>query len=214
MDQANDTETRRLAFEKLQAEERLNSKVKDQSHFNEILDSQSDDSIIFRKIRSPKTDPAMVMLKRRIQDELLEQGNPAAEDEAYIRKIAEMKVGEILEIYIDQKLRSLHDSQNRWLRASKEVASSIDFVNTAVDSSVEYLQIKNGSSTQNSDAKNSKNYVGNSRIKIWWRFNRGTGQTNWENFPVKHDGLDLNEEEFLELVRTINLDIPPRYTSR
>lgn len=208
MDTEYKKETRRLAFEKLKAEGRLNSKVKDQDHFDEILDLQSGDSVVFRKIRSPKTDPAMVTLKGRIRDELLRQGNPAAEDESYIRKIAEMRVGEILEIYLDGKLSKVQDSKNRWLRASSEVASSIDFINGAPGAKVEYLQIKNGSSTQNSDAKNSKNYVDDSPIHIWWRFNRGTGQTNWENFPVKHRDLDLDEDEFLELVRTIPLDIP------
>ncbi|HHJ3076440.1 TPA: SinI family restriction endonuclease [Vibrio parahaemolyticus] len=95
-------------------------------------------------------------------------------------------LGHALEEYLQSKLIDIG-----WHWACGSVLNSVDFVSD----DMEYLQIKSRNNSENSSSKKARN---GRDIKMWWRFNAYTGQTNWKelNKLVRAKDGYLSEDGF------------------
>ncbi|HED4445280.1 TPA: SinI family restriction endonuclease, partial [Pasteurella multocida] len=110
---------------------------------------------------------------------------------------AENKVGELLEMYLAEKLEPFG-----WVWCSGNFVRAIDFIKKGLDGNWYCLQIKNRNNTENSSS--SRVRIG-TEIEKWFRtfstysVRRGT-YTNWENFPDISVREVLSEKDFLDFV--------------
>ncbi|MBF1270815.1 MAG: SinI family restriction endonuclease [Neisseria sp.] len=116
------------------------------------------------------------------------------QEEHKLAMAAENKVGELLEMYIAEKLEP-----KGWIWCSGSFVKAIDFICPHDENSWDYLQIKNRDNTENSSSSKIRD---GSEIQKWFRLYSKKGTTNWDKFPVSGEGLDkvLNEEDFLKFV--------------
>jgi len=105
---------------------------------------------------------------------------------------AENKVGELLEMYIAEKLEP-----QGWIWCSGSFVKAIDFIYPHDENSWHCLQIKNRDNTENSSSSKIRD---GSETQKWFRLYSKKGTTNWDKFPVSGEELDkvLNEEDFLK----------------
>lgn len=107
---------------------------------------------------------------------------------------AENCVGNLLERYLDSKLRVSH-----WSWCCGEFVKAIDFLGRNENSEWIALQIKNRDNSENSSSSAIRD---GTRIQKWFRsFSKDTKKgrpyfTNWENLPPLMRGYDLGEKEF------------------
>lgn len=140
--------------------------------------------------------------------ELLERGGEDAtiEDLLFqlveghrIAMVAENVIGELLERYIDDAI-----GDDDWIWCAGEVVKSVDFIRVAPSSSQddaiiewESLQIKNRDNSENSSSSAIRK---GTTIKKWHRTKSKTGDTCWDNFPVKPGDIVLSEPEFQKFI--------------
>lgn len=111
---------------------------------------------------------------------------------------AENCVGNLLERYLDSKLR---DSQWSW--CCGEFVKAVDFIGRNEKGEWVALQIKNRDNSENSSSSAIRD---GTRIQKWFRsFSKDTVKgrpslTNWDNLPSLLQGYDLNEEGFKSFV--------------
>jgi uncharacterized protein CbrC (UPF0167 family) len=107
---------------------------------------------------------------------------------------AENCVGNLLERYLDSKLRQSH-----WSWCCGEFVKAIDFLGKNQDGEWIALQIKNRDNSENSSSSAIRD---GTRIQKWFRsFSKDTKNgrpsfTNWEKLPSLMQGYDLNEDDF------------------
>jgi hypothetical protein len=107
---------------------------------------------------------------------------------------AENCVGNLLERYLDSKLRS-----RGWVWCCGEFVKAIDFIYKTEASNWQLLQIKNRNNSENSSSKSVRD---GTQIEHWFRsFSTNTkkgrsSMTNWDNLPVSMQGYGLSEEGF------------------
>ena len=112
---------------------------------------------------------------------------------------AENCVGNLLERYLDSKLRKSH-----WNWCCGEFVKAIDFLGKNSDGEWIALQIKNRNNSENSSSSAIRD---GSKIQKWFRsFSKNTKKgrpslTNWENLPPLMSKYDLNEKDFQTFVR-------------
>lgn len=111
---------------------------------------------------------------------------------------AENCVGNLLERYLDSKLRSSH-----WNWCCGEFVKAIDFLGKNKNDEWIALQIKNRDNSENSSSSAIRD---GTRIQKWFRsFSKDTKKgrtsfTNWGNLPTLMEGYDLREDEFKTFV--------------
>ena len=111
---------------------------------------------------------------------------------------AENCVGNLLERYLDSKLRDSH-----WSWCCGEFVKAVDFIGRNEKSEWIALQIKNRDNSENSSSSAIRD---GTRIQKWFRsFSKDTKKgrpsfTNWDNLPSLMQGYDLNEEGFKSFV--------------
>ena len=111
---------------------------------------------------------------------------------------AENCVGNLLERYLDSKLRNSH-----WCWCCGEFVKAIDFLGRNDNGDWIALQIKNRDNSENSSSSAIRD---GTRIQKWFRsFSKDTKKgrasfTNWNKLPTLMQGYDLNEEEFKSFV--------------
>jgi uncharacterized protein CbrC (UPF0167 family) len=107
-------------------------------------------------------------------------------------------VGNLLERYLDFKLRSSH-----WSWCCGEFVKAIDFLGRNEQGEWIALQIKNRNNSENSSSSAIRD---NTRIQKWFRsFSKDTKKgrpsfTNWAKLPTLMQGYDLNEDDFKTFV--------------
>jgi hypothetical protein len=106
--------------------------------------------------------------------------------------VAESSVGNLLERYLDSKLRI-----GGWHWCCGSFVKAIDFVRLDNDATWDALQIKNRDNSENSSS--SKIRVG-TNIQKWFRTFSATGATNWPNLPPLMQGYGLSEDGFKNYV--------------
>ncbi len=106
---------------------------------------------------------------------------------------AENLVGELLEMYIAEKLEPFG-----WIWCSGNFVKAVDFIYPKDNDTWNCLQIKNRDNTENSSSSKIRD---GKEINKWFRAYSRKDATNWENFPDLDSRIKLTEEEFLEFVR-------------
>ena len=106
---------------------------------------------------------------------------------------AENMVGDLLEDYIESKIAPLG-----WIRCHGNIVKSVDFLKQNNDGSTRLLQIKNGSTTENSSSDKIRK---GTNIEKWYRRNPNNDKNNWVNFPDKEARSLLNEEDFQDFIK-------------
>ncbi len=112
---------------------------------------------------------------------------------------AENCVGNLLERYLDSKLRA-----SRWSWCCGDFVKAIDFLGKDDSGQWVALQIKNRDNTENSSSSAIRD---GKRIQKWHRsFSKDTKKgrssfTNWANLPPLMQGFGLGEEDFQVFVR-------------
>lgn len=106
--------------------------------------------------------------------------------------VAESCVGNLLERYLDSKLRICG-----WHWCCGSFVKAIDFVRLDDDGKWAVLQIKNRDNSENSSS--SKVRLG-TNIQKWFRTFSVTGATNWQNLPPLMRGYGLSEDGFKNYV--------------
>lgn len=107
-------------------------------------------------------------------------------------------VGNLLERYLDSKLRASH-----WNWCCGEFVKAIDFLEKNEKGEWIALQIKNRDNSENSSSSAIRD---GTRIQKWFRsFSKDTKKgrtsfTNWRNLPTLMEGYDLGEDEFKTFV--------------
>jgi len=104
--------------------------------------------------------------------------------------IAEKCVGELLERYIESKLRT-----EGWHWCCGNFVRAVDFVRSLPDGLWQVLQIKNRDNSENSSSSAIRH---GTEIEKWFRFFSRTGETNWEALPEFMRGYGLTEEGFVK----------------
>lgn len=111
---------------------------------------------------------------------------------------AENCVGNLLERYLESKLRTSH-----WSWCCGEFVKAVDFIGKNEKGEWIALQIKNRDNSENSSSSAIRD---GTRIQKWFRsFSKDTAKgrpsfTNWENLPPLMQGYGLNEEGFKSFV--------------
>lgn len=111
---------------------------------------------------------------------------------------AENCVGNLLERYLDSKLRDSH-----WSWCCGEFVKAVDFIGRNEKNEWVALQIKNRDNSENSSSSAIRD---GTRIQKWFRsFSKDIAKgrpsfTNWDNLPSLMQGYDLNEEGFKSFV--------------
>lgn len=111
---------------------------------------------------------------------------------------AENCVGNLLERYLDSRLRTSH-----WNWCCGEFVKAIDFLGKNKNNEWIALQIKNRDNSENSSSSAIRD---GTRIQKWFRsFSKDTKKgrpsfTNWEKLPNLMKGYDLKEDEFKAFV--------------
>jgi len=111
---------------------------------------------------------------------------------------AENCVGNLLERYLDSKLR-----QSDWSWCCGEFVKAIDFLGRNKNNEWVALQIKNRDNSENSSSSAIRD---GTRIQKWFRsFSKDTRKgrpsfTNWENLPSLMKSYNLNENDFKKFV--------------
>jgi uncharacterized protein CbrC (UPF0167 family) len=120
---------------------------------------------------------------------------------------AENCVGNLLERYLDSKLRD-----SSWSWCCGEFVKAIDFLGRNEKNEWIALQIKNRNNSENSSSSAIRD---GTRIQKWFRsFSKDTIKgrpsfTNWNNLPPLMLGYDLGEDEFKKFVIAyINANTP------
>lgn len=107
---------------------------------------------------------------------------------------AENCVGNLLERYIDSKLRG-----SQWYWCCGDFVKAIDFLGRNIDGEWIALQIKNRDNSENSSSSAIRD---GTRIQKWYRsFSKDTKKgrpsfTRWDKLPPLMQGYGLDEEEF------------------
>jgi hypothetical protein len=120
---------------------------------------------------------------------------------------AENKVGELLELYIAQRLESLG-----WFWCCCNMAKGVDFFYPAdarTGQRTVLLQVKNRSNSENSSSQRIRELLalsGSPEITKWYRCHSKDGSTHWEEFPLSV-GTSLSEEGFREFIRNYSKTI-------
>lgn len=109
-----------------------------------------------------------------------------------ISMVAENKIGDLLEMYLAEKLEPLD-----WVWCSGSFVRAIDFIKKENDGSWTCLQVKNRDNTENSSSSQIRN---GTPIQKWFRSFSQKNKTNWENFPDESLRSSLSEEEFLQFI--------------
>ena len=104
--------------------------------------------------------------------------------------IAEKCVGELLERYIETKLRTAG-----WHWCCGNFVRAVDFIRPLADGLWQVLQIKNRDNSENSSSSAIRH---GTEIEKWFRFFSRTGETNWEALPEFMRGYGLSESGFAE----------------
>lgn len=113
---------------------------------------------------------------------------------------AENCVGNLLERYLDSKLRQSH-----WCWCCGEFVKAIDFLGRNKNGEWVALQIKNRDNSENSSSSAIRD---GTRIQKWFRsFSKDTIKgrpsfTNWEKLPPLMQGYHLNENDFKSFVKS------------
>lgn len=111
---------------------------------------------------------------------------------------AENCVGNLLERYLDSKLRQSH-----WNWCCGEFVKAVDFIGKNEDGEWIALQIKNRDNSENSSSSAIRD---GTRIQKWFRsFSKDTIKgrdcfTNWSKLPPLMQGYNLNEDDFKSFV--------------
>lgn len=111
---------------------------------------------------------------------------------------AENCVGNLLERYLDSKLRN-----SQWSWCCGEFVKAVDFIGRNDSGEWIALQIKNRDNSENSSSSAIRD---GTRIQKWFRsFSKDTVKgrtsfTNWDNLPPLMQGYDLNEDDFRSFV--------------
>ncbi|EKF9662366.1 SinI family restriction endonuclease [Vibrio cholerae] len=111
---------------------------------------------------------------------------------------AENCVGNLLERYLDSKLRN-----SCWSWCCGEFVKAVDFIGKNESGEWLALQIKNRDNSENSSSSAIRD---GTKIQKWFRsFSKDTARgrssfTNWDNLPPLMQGYDLGEEDFKEFV--------------
>lgn len=111
---------------------------------------------------------------------------------------AENCVGNLLERYLDSRLRLSH-----WNWCCGEFVKAIDFIGKNTDGEWIALQIKNRDNSENSSSSAIRD---GTRIQKWFRsFSKDTIKgrpsfTNWKKLPSLMQGYNLNEDDFKSFV--------------
>ncbi len=107
-------------------------------------------------------------------------------------------VGNLLERYLDSKLRKSH-----WNWCCGEFVKAIDFLGKNKEGEWIALQIKNRDNSENSSSSAIRD---GSKIQKWFRsYSKDTKKgrpsfTNWEKLPPLMSEYDLNEDDFKSFV--------------
>lgn len=118
--------------------------------------------------------------------------------EHQLSMIAENCVGNLLERYIDSKLRF-----SDWSWCCGEFVKAVDFIGKDNNGGWIALQIKNRNNSENSSSSAIRE---GTTIQKWFRsFSTDTARgrpslTNWENLPSLMQGYGLSEEKFRSFV--------------
>lgn len=115
---------------------------------------------------------------------------------------AENKVGELLEMYLAEKLEP-----HGWIWCSGNFVKAIDFIKKD-GNSWKCLQIKNRDNTENSSSSQIRS---GTDIQKWFRTFSKKNATNWNNFPDENLKQILSEEDFLEFIQFTVSDVLPSY---
>lgn len=166
--------------------------------------SLDDTDFLFQKFSSPRHSQIELRSPSTTPDQAVSVILGAAYDYTseqldYIKEVhlqsmaAENKVGELLEMYLANKLEPLG-----WVWCSGNFVKAVDFLKYE-NGNWRLLQIKNRDNTENSSSSQIRN---GTNIEKWFRTfskpsSRRASNTNWENFP---ENISLNEEEFLAFV--------------
>ena len=118
--------------------------------------------------------------------------------EHQLSMIAENCVGNLLERYIDSRLR-----HSKWCWCCGEFVKAVDFIGKNDNGQWIALQIKNRNNSENSSSSAIRD---GTKIQKWFRsFSTDTVKgrpslTNWENLPPLMQGYELSEENFRKFV--------------
>jgi SinI restriction endonuclease len=107
---------------------------------------------------------------------------------------AENCVGALLERYLDSVLRS-HD----WYWCCGDFVKAIDFVKRDPNGIWLTLQIKNRDNSENSSSSAIRH---GTPIQKWFRSFSKKEDTNWKNLPELMQGYSLDENGFIEFVKS------------
>lgn len=106
---------------------------------------------------------------------------------------AENLVGELLELYIAEKM-----TPYGWVHCAGSFVRAVDFLKKdPVTGDIIALQIKNRDNTENSSSSAIRS---GTNIKKWFRTYSKTGASNWVNFPEPEFINVLSEQGFMDFI--------------
>lgn len=152
-------------------------------------------------LQHPKTipDPAVSIIlgkAKRYDDKKLAE----IQIEHQLSMAAENKVGELLEMYLAEKLEPYG-----WIWCSGDLVKAIDFIKKE-ENSWKCLQVKNRDNAENSSSSKIRD---GSSIEKWFRIYSRKEATNWERFPDESVKHLLNEEDFINFIKETVSDVLP-----